>query len=264
MVRFAYIFFSIFFWLSVTAADPLSAQDHPDFNADETLRYKAYFQWGFIWLHAGDVVFTAKPRTENDTALVDFISTGSSLKPYDLFFKVRDRFESTATSKDLVPLEFYRNTREGKQKVEHSYWFKWNQAAIHTWTRDQEVGIIRDTLLLKPGTRDVLTSIYYCRTLDYPQMETGQGIPLTMIIDRKVYDLNLVYEGREVVQIGNGKKQSCFKISIQLEKGTLFKGGETLSAWITADALRIPLVVESTIIIGSIKAVLSEQVGSHF
>ena len=245
-------------FLVLCASPPSTAQLHPSFYNGETLTYKAYFHWGFIWLHAGAVVFMAEPRYQDDRPYLHFLSTGTTLKPFDLLFKVRDRFESLADPSGLWPHEFHRNTREGKHAVELTYRFQKDPPVIHTRRFDGDTGFVSDTMALKPGTRDVLTSIYFSRTIDYEHLEKGSRIPLTMIIDHVIHDLDLIYEGRETVQIERRKKQSCYRISIRLEKGTLFKGGETLTAWITADERRIPLVVESTVIVGSVKAILAE------
>ena len=55
----------------------------------------------------------------------------------------------------------------------------------------------------------------------------------------------------------SGKEYLCYKFSALLVEGTIFSGGEDMVVWITADANRVPVMVEAKILIGSIKAYLT-------
>jgi len=50
------------------------------------------------------------------------------------------------------------------------------------------------------------------------------------------------------------KKYKTLKFSILLVKGTMFKGGENLTVWVSDDNNRVPLLVEAKILVGSVKA----------
>ena len=52
----------------------------------------------------------------------------------------------------------------------------------------------------------------------------------------------------------DGKSYETLKFSILLVEGTIFKGGEDLLVWITADKNRVPLLVEAKILVGTVKA----------
>jgi len=227
----------------------------PSFIKGENLEYKAYFHWGFLWIYAGDVRFTAELKASLSTTIYHFVSEGNSLQKFDWLYKVRDRYEVSTDSVYLKPIEFLRDTKEGGIRIKNSYRFDRKNARIYIQSQGQENGIIKqDTLALEGNVRDVLSAIYYCRLLPFSTHQNGDQFPLRMIVNCKIYTLSIKYLGKEAIRLHNQKEYSCFKISIQLPPGTLFKGGKDLSVWLSADANRIPLLVDSKILFGSIRA----------
>ena len=81
------------------------------FSPGEQLKYKAYYNWGFIWLYAGDVTFSVK-FSEKSKEIYFFTVIGKTRKGYDWLFKVRDKFESTAFAASLAPISYSRETFE--------------------------------------------------------------------------------------------------------------------------------------------------------
>jgi hypothetical protein len=73
-----------------------------------------------------------------------------------------------------------------------------------------------------------------------------------MFIDNEVYNMYIRYLGKEEIKTKYGKFRAV-KFKPLLIKGTIFEGGEKMNVWVTDDANRIPLRVESPIAVGSIK-----------
>jgi hypothetical protein len=67
--------------------------------------------------------------------------------------------------------------------------------------------------------------------------------------------------GRETIKTHQGKKYRCIKCSALLVQGTIFKGGEDMTLWVTDDENKIPVLVEAKILIGSVKAYLNTEEG---
>ena len=226
------------------------------FNSGEIIKYRAVYNWGFIWINAGDVVFSVQDTVYQGIPCYHFISKGWSLKQYDWFFKVRDRFESIASMDSLKPYWFVRDTYEGGNVVFNRYNFDYrnNKLAIFSYTSDRAAKEL--IVPLKPVTFDVLSAIYYCRTIDFENLTINQKIPLSMAIDNEVFNLYFRYLGKEKITLHDKSVYSTYKFSVMLVKGTIFKGGEDLLVWVTDDKRRIPVLVEAKILVGSVKAVL--------
>ncbi len=231
------------------------------FAVGEEVSYRAYYNWRFIWLSAGNASFTVKDTVFGGQSAFHFVSKGWSLKDYDWFFKVRDRFESIADKQTLRPYWFLRSTHEGGYKAYNRYEFDYlrNQVNITSYTSERPFRV--DNKAIKPGTFDVLSAIYYCRTINFDGYRVGDSIPITMAIDNDVFDLYIRYLGKEVLKIRGGAVYSTIKFSVMLVEGTIFKGGEDMTVWVIDDANRIPVMVEAKILIGSVKAVLTGATG---
>ena len=227
------------------------------FSPGEQLKYKAYYNWGFIWLYAGDVIFSVK-YSEKSKEIYLFTSIGKTRKGYDWLYKVRDKFESKAFSDSLVPLSYSRETLEGGYFVNNYYQFDYKKEKIYSITENSKKPNTRDTLDLQSRTMDVLTAIYYCRNLKFSTFKINDTIPLRLIIDNQIYNLHIRYLGIESIRLKNKKEYTCIKFSILLVQGTIFKGGEDLFVWVTNDEHRIPVMVESKILVGSVKAMIED------
>ena len=226
------------------------------FQSGEEVQYTAYYNWKFIWLNAGVVNFTVRESVLRNQPVFHFLATGRSHRSYDLFFKVRDRFESYASKDGLRPFWYERDTYEGGYAANDAYTFDYvkNRVILRTVNSDRPFKV--DTLSLPACAFDVLTAIYFCRNIDFSTYEPGEKIPLTMIIDDGIYDLFIRYHGKETIETRTREVYNCINFSVLLVEGTIFQGGEDLHVWVTDDQNRLPVLVEAKILIGSVKAVL--------
>ena len=188
-------------------------------------------------------------------------SFGSTYKGYDLFFKVRDRFKSYLDMKTLKPLWFKRNTYEGGYEVNNQYIFDHKNGRIFSFSENSYKPFIRDTLELPFCTFDVISLVYYSRNINFNGLKVNDTIPISAIIDNELFNLHIRYLGKEILTTKDGNKYNCIKFSVLLVEGTIFKGGEDLFVWITDDKNRIPVLIEAKILVGSVKAVLSNTEG---
>lgn len=224
------------------------------FQEGEELYYDAVYNWGFIWVEAGRVDFKVKKESLDGREAFHFSGTGTTLKKYDWFFKVRDYYHSWAEIADLKPIKYSRQTSEGKQKTENKYWFDYKKKKIYsnTWNSKRERKL--DTLQLSSCLFDILTAVYYVRTLDLSKYKINEKIPISMIVDNEIFELHGRYLGKETLKTRKKKKYKSLKFSIMLVEGTMFKGGEELTVWISDDNNRVPLLIEAKILVGSVKA----------
>ena len=64
--------------------------------------------------------------------------------------------------------------------------------------------------------------------------------------------MNLKFIGREIVESKKGKFR-CLKLRPMLQEGRVFKDEEDMTIWISDDKNKIPVRVQTNILIGSIK-----------
>lgn len=225
------------------------------FRAGEQLTYKAYFNWNFIWLEAADVQFNVS--LGQDKRVYNLTSIGTSLPKHDWLYKVRDTFRSQIDTGTLQPYYYHRNTREGSYRVNNRYRFDYNDSIVFTNTNNSEFGSAIDTFAFPNCTFDVLSAIYYTRSMSFENRVPGEKIPITFIIDNELFDLYIRYLGKETITTRAGEIYRCVKFNILLVEGTIFEGGEDMTVWATDDQNRLPVLVEAKIVLGKVKAYLT-------
>jgi hypothetical protein len=234
------------------------------FQPGEKLYYDAYYNWGFIWIHAGDLSFTVSNKEYKSKQVYFFEALGNSLKSYDWIYKVRDTFQTHLEISNFRPLWFKRNTYEGGSKVYEQYTFNHNNNKIYSLIENSKHPLRKDSVQSKACTFDVLSAIYFCRTMPIEKYKIDEKIPLSTVIDNTIYSLYLRYKGRETIKTRDNKYYKCIKFSALLVEGTIFKGGEDMYIWVTDDDNRIPVLVEAKILIGSVKAYLVKTQGIKY
>ena len=93
------------------------------YQAGEELWYDVKYNWGVIWVDAGEVMFAVEDAKWEGHGAHWFKGYGRSMPKWDWVYKVRDTFDAIGTQEQLKALYFHRNTSEGKYKVNNKYWF---------------------------------------------------------------------------------------------------------------------------------------------
>ncbi len=247
------IFFLVSFYL------PAQCEiDNTAFMPGEKLEFKVVYNWGFIWVEAGEVEFSVAKTNYHNHPAYYFKAYGRSIPSYDKLFKVRDTYESYAKRDNLKSLKYIRDTYEGGYKVDNTFYFDYHNKKARCETNNSKEGAKKITIDIDQCTRDLLTSVYYARNLNFSSFQVNQKIPFSVVIDGELFDLYARYLGKETIELKDGRIYRCHKFSALLVEGTIFKGGEDLTVWVTDDQNRIPILVNAKILIGSVKAILTK------
>lgn len=252
-----YLFtFIVYTLLFVVVSEPLYPQERSDlpFNNGETLTYILNYTWGGVNTDVGEGVVDLKYNAGVYNAIVK----GRTYKFYDLFFRVREHFESHFLEQTLRPITFYRKTEEGKYRMVNNYKFDNETYQIHATTRKYD-NPQKDTIL--PGksyTYDLVTLYYVCRTFDFSTVPVDEKQPISFAIDRNIYDLYFIYKGTEVKKVPGIGTFNALKFAVRLVAGEVFTGKDELTIWITDDKNKIPLLFESKVLVGKVSGRLSK------
>ncbi|WP_195715193.1 DUF3108 domain-containing protein [Ancylomarina sp. 16SWW S1-10-2] len=267
-----YLLFSIllFFFLGQLKAQENSSVENFAFQSGEKLTFRGYYNWGFLWVAAGEVKLEVKNESYSGKPAYKIEALGRSLKAFDWFFKLRDTISCYVDTTSLKPYYFDRNTNEGDYIARHQYWFDYEKHEIYSKIQKRQKPVKRDTLENKHISSDIVSIAYYTRNLDFSKYKKNEKIPLRMLIDNEVHNLYIRYKGIEDVKLKSGEVYECLKFSPMLVKGHLFQGGEDMTIWVSNDMNRVPIMVEAKVLIGSVKGLLQSYEGlrstrnSHF
>ena len=146
------------------------------FRSGEVLDYEVYYNWGLIWISAGEARFMVKDTIYKGLKAYHFDARGSSLKQWDWFYKVRDRYQAVMDSATLKPLWFKRNTSEGGYEVNNTYIFDPWQRKIFLYLQSSKRPYMEDTLDMPMCTFDVQSMVYYSRNLRFSGIKMNEKI----------------------------------------------------------------------------------------
>lgn len=236
------IIYCFMFSLPSQAQNDFCSTKNTSFKDNEKLMFRVYYNVSFVWINAGNVQFTTTPEEMNGRKVYHVTGDGKTAKSY-VFYKVNDKYETYIDRETLLPLRFVRNVSEGG--------FKFKQDVSFNQKKLQAVSD-KKTYPIPKCTQDVLSAIYFARNINYNSYKPGDKIPFTMFLDDKVYSLYIKYIGKEKIKTRKGTYNSI-KISPLLIEGTIFKGGDKMTVYVSDDDNHLPLRVESPILVGSIK-----------
>jgi len=216
-------------------------------QAGEEIAYTVYYSVAELYVYAGYAVFSNKLEMLDGKPVYHITGAGRSNKKYDWIYQVRDRYESYIDTATMQPLIFKRDVHEGKVKKKEQIKF---DHSSHTATTDS------GTFKIPSCVQDVLSTVYFARNIDFSPFKENDRIPYKMFLENEVHSLFIRYLGKEVVNTTFGKFKAI-KFSAQLVPGTIFSGEEDMVVWVTDDANRVPVRIQSSILIGSIKVDMS-------
>ena len=240
---------SVTAWVDTAAATDTTGMiiesplpNHVPFGDGEKFVFSV--QYGII--NAGEATLEIRNIAEIDSVpCYHIVSDARTNRVFSKFFKVRDRFESFMDTTNLVSLYYEKHLREGKYKKDEVV--KFDQTAHLAIYKDRELSI-------PPRTQDVLSSLYYVRTLP---LETGQSFAVSNHTNGKNYPLVVRVLRKERITVEAGSF-NCIVVEPLLRSAGLFKHKGRLTVWLTDDKYRIPVLMESKVVVGAISAVLKK------
>jgi Protein of unknown function (DUF3108) len=232
-----------------------------NFQAGEELVYKIYYNLNFVWIPAGEVTF----KIDEKEAEYHISATGRTYSSYEWFYKVRDKYDSYIDKETLLPNLSLRSVNEGNYRLfsKVAYDQKSKKAYFERGENEQTIKA-RGTLDTKDLMHDVLSIIYYCRTLNYENVSAGQEFPANILLDEAIYPLKYKFLGQEDKKIRDLGKWSTMKFTPQVVSGHVFKEGTEMKIWASNDANKLPLMIESPVSVGSVKIVLKNWKGLKY
>jgi len=228
------------------------------FGDGEKVTYTVSYNWGPVWVDAGLVTFSVDHEMYLGKNVFHLKSSGKTFPSYDLLFKVRDYYDSWVNPENLQTIDFKRYIYEGGYSLLNTLNFNHSNHTIVTNTKTDNNPQRTDTVPLLPCSFDMLSAIYYTRSIDLSAMKQQGTKPVTVFIDDGYYDITIRYLGKEQVENTDGKIYNCIKFAAKMIQGTIFKGDEDVLVWVTDDANKIPVYIEAKIIVGTVKAYLKE------
>lgn len=247
MKRFFSILFIILLSLQARAQEPA-------FDSGEWFKFRIHYGM-FTASYATLGVHSA---TINNKEVYHVKGNGKSTGLLSLFFKVDDTYETYFDKKTGQPYRFIRNIYEGGHTKDIQIEFDHEQqTALVNDKKHKE----KSTHTIKPNTQDMVSAFYYLRNnVDTKTLVVGEEVKINMFFDKENFNFKLKFLGREVLKTEFGKV-ACLKFRPYVQSGRVFKEKESLTVWISDDKNKIPVRLQASLAVGSIKADLEGYKG---
>lgn len=170
---------------------------------------------------------------------------GRSYSGFDWFYKVRDHYQTYIDNKACQPLQFSKIMEEGT--------YKDSDFAIFNYKTKTVSSARKGSVKFTGDVQDIISAIYYARTLNVKDAKPGDIFPLQVYMDGEIHDLKIKFIKREVIKTDVGKI-NAIKIIPMVVADRVFKDQEGLELWVSDDENKMPLRVKAGLLVGSIKA----------
>ncbi len=257
MNRFLHILVAAMLLFSSTTASALDYYDQPVFEAGEHAVFNIYYNWGFVWIHAGDCHFKVQNKKLNGKPSLALLVAGVSTPTFDKMYCIRDSFEAFLNPSTMLPT-YYREGKHEDSYVSHTRYFYFehpnNQEVL--MKRQRKTKYTEKRMTIDKSTFDLITSCYHFRNINTSDLKMNEVIPFNMMFDDDIYHLGLTFKGRTIVTLKNGKRYHALKFMPTLITGDLFKDKDDMTVYVSDDMNHVPLMVEAKIKVGYVKAML--------
>jgi len=231
--------------------------DKLPYQDGEEIIYTVYYNWGFIWIPAGEVKFEVIEEIDR----LEFQVTGISFSTYDAIFTVRDYYISQVDKQSLYPYNFKRDIHEGNYIRFDSISFDQRRRKLTEFFGRSRETAKRFDFEVERVVHDMVSAIYHLRTMPVETFEKGYKIPFDIFFDKEHFSLNINYIGQEKKKIRDLGKCNTYHLQPELIDGYVFSEGDLMDIWVSDEGNRLPLQIESPITYGSIKAILYSAKG---
>lgn len=244
MIRLPFLF-ALLTAFSFTA----SAQNNA-IAAGEKLTFTASYNMSGILTDLAEVTMETNEVKTSKSTLLKLKCTAVTYSKWDNFFKIRDLYESYVNPKTLTPYLYNRDVNEGSYYKNMKYTFNPSNNTVKSIQKKKNNNIEHKNLTIHSGTKDIVSTIYYMRVLDFKNMAIGTNKSFTILFDREEIKGLITYLGKVTIATAIGKKE-CYKLAIGSSEANVLQGKNSNYLYLTADENKIPVYGKFKIPVGN-------------
>jgi Protein of unknown function (DUF3108) len=229
--------------------DGTSAKVNNAISTGERLDYRMYM--GFFTVAKGSTIVDKDFHSRNDRPCFKVDAFMQTLGIATWISKVNDNWGAYVDASEIVTHESYRKIKEGKYRLDELIKYDHNQDKAFVQVADKVTGKYGEPKEYKTpdNVRDIVAGFMYLRVIDFSKYKVKDTLAVSGFFEDKAYQFKILYYGKEVVKTDLGKIP-CHKLVPIMPDNQLFRGENSVTAWISADGNQIPVKVEAKMFIG--------------
>ena len=239
--------------INTVLAQELSKINETAFKAGEKLSYK--MKYGFFTAAEANIRVEESPTQFGGKPAYHIIAEGKTAGTFDIFYKVRNRYESFIDKNTLLPYFYAENRRESSYKHTDKVTFDHEKKTITA---------AKGTFPYKGDqVFDFVSAYYFARCLDVSKLHIGQKLDLEYFLEDGIHTMNIIYVGKERIKCSLGTF-NCLKFNPTIIPGRIFRKDSKLYLWVTDDNNRIPVKAHVEVVVGSLSMELTSASGLKY
>ncbi len=225
------------------SSDPIGRYvDNVAFGVGEKLSFD--INYGFI--NAGTATMEVASLIEyEERPCFQIITTANSNSFFSSFYTVDDKAESIIDATGLFSWRFEKNLREGSYRSDRQYDFD---------QRNHSTVYKNDTLDVEAYVQDALSMLYYIRT---QELKVGTSFFVDNFVDGRKFQTEVKIIKKETISVDAGSFD-CVVVEPLMSSVGVFKNKGSVKVWLTDDRMKMPVLMKTKIIVGSISAELTD------
>jgi hypothetical protein len=221
----------------------------------EFLKYRIHY----FFFNAGYATLQLKEEQVGGKKMYHAVGLGKSASLSSLVMKINDRYE-TWFDEQGRPHRFIRDIEEGNYKKDVEFLFHHEQNLLQVI--DKLNNNVRQ-FKVPSDVQDMLSVYYALRNVNTSGLKKGDFIEQKIFFDYELYPFKMKILGREYIKTKFGYIRALI-LRPYVPAERVFKEEESLTVWVSDDENKIPLRIEAKLLVGSIKADLTEFRGLKF
>lgn len=233
------------------------------FRPGEEIRYDVYFKYGLIDAKAGHSTLAVSDEKYDNTDVLKLLLIGNTKGLAGKLFSLSDTLISYVTH-EVIPLAYIKNAHESGDHTIEKALYSYKNDKVTVKTDRVRNGVLRfdEELTSDLCLYDMLSIIFYARTIDFSTMMKGDKKTVATLSGKKIVTMDIEDHGTETIKANDGKKYDCIKLVLVINTDAFENKKEAMKVYITNDYNRIPVWIESKLKIGSTRAVLKNVKGN--
>lgn len=221
------------------------------FPVGEKLVYKLY--WGFI--SVGRAELSAEWAELDGRRVLSFKALAKTTSIVAKIYPVNDYIESIVDPDTFLPLVYIQKLQEGRHVRDDKVTFRHSEG-VAKWEKGD--GKRRKDIKIDADTRDVLCLIYNMRTRGFHKEQKEK---FRVLVDDKLYDLEVTGIGYEELDVGNYGDIKCLEVEPRAKFGEIFVRKGSVRAWFSEDSRRICTRMTGKVPLARVKGYLIDVQG---
>lgn len=223
---------------------------------------KFTFQINYGFVTAGTAVMEILPDYQiiNGRKCFAVNVNVTSNTSFEWVYKFQETLNSMIDAEGIFPWKFEQTIREPNFSKDYEAIFDQDNLKVkiaQTVKGDKKPD---EEYTLQKYANDIISAFYYARTLDFSNSKEGDLVAIPYFHNKSTVSLPVKFLGREDAETDAGKFR-CIMLQPNVKEGDIASKADDIVVWLTDDAIKMPVKVQVSIIIGSVKVELVSYSG---